>query len=254
MTSGSLLDILASSAHTLALSAVEIDSDHPQLPPDTALLFSGGRDSSLALVRLALAGRSVQPIRFQTGTGVPSDLPSVRETELRRAFPALVRPSIVLPAYGLIRRVAIERIEDDFREFDGKNLILLGEMMALTTVAIRHCQAAGVKNLAVGTTAYQSDMPEQRAVAIEFFTQFCAQSGVAYLTPVADCESADDVKYQLWDLGVSTKSLEGISIFSDSFSRASDDTILRYLHAKESICQEFLDRYHLDGQGEAGGG
>ncbi len=218
-------------------------NDNPtQLTPEVAVLFSGGRDSSLTIARLALAGHAVLPVRFTTGTGVASDLPMIREAELAASFPHHVAPSVTLPAYGLIRRVAIADVEADFRNFDGKNLILLGEMMALTTVAIRHCLQTGINRLATGATAYQAEMPEQRPVALDFFRDFCATYAVEYLTPVVECVSADEVKYELWDLGVSTKSLEGISIFSDSFSRAEDNTIERYLNAKRSVCDQFLAR------------
>lgn len=49
---------------------------------------------------------------------------------------------------------------------------------------------------------------------------------LCYQSPVYEfAQLADDVKYLLLQLGISTKSLEGISIFADSFTTPSDDVI-----------------------------
>ena len=218
--------------------------EQEQLPRATvAALFSGGRDSSLAVARLAIQNELVQPLRFVTGTNIPSELPGIREEELRRALPGKILPAVTLSAYGLVRRVAIAMIEDDFARFSGKNLVLLGEMFALLTVGLGFCLREDIPAIAFGATSYQSDMPEQRKVAVDFFHNFTRSHGIELRTPVADCASADDVKYQLWDLGISTKSLEGISIFSDSFSFAADSVVLDYLRQKRPICDEFLQRW-----------
>ncbi len=48
------------------------------------------------------------------------------------------------------------------------------------------------------------------------------------------------VKYRLLQAGISTKSLEGLSIFANSFSSASDETILSYLKRKEEKCKDVI--------------
>lgn len=211
-------------------------------PAEAAVLFSGGRDSSLAVVSYARQQRTVQPLRFITGTGIPSSLPDIRMRELQAAFPRSILDSISLPAFGLVRRIAIATLESDFRDFDGKNLILLGEKIALTALGIGFCQANEIPIVADGTSGYQVEMPEQRAVAVDAFRALAAEFGCIYETPILPYTSSDDVKYELWDCGVSTKSLEGISIFSDSFSYASDLTVSAYIERKLPIVREYLQR------------
>lgn len=54
-------------------------------------------------------------------------------------------------------------------------------------------------------------------------------------------KSEQDVKYRLLQLGLATKSLEGISIFGDSFTTPSDEIILEYLREKESFAEDIID-------------
>jgi hypothetical protein len=208
---------------------------------DAIVKFSGGRDSSLAAALLCLEGHQVQLLRYTTGFGIPSDLPLQRIAELRRAFPTAIYPVVpVLPVYGLVRRIAVATIEEDFRRYGGYNLVLLGEALALHAAGLVHCLSNGVPALADGSSGYQTDMPEQRAVALEQFRLLTESYGISYLTPVIGYPSADEVKYQLLDLGISTKSLEGISMFSDSFSYADDDKISAYLVDKVPIARSFI--------------
>ena len=203
-------------------------------------MFSGGRDSSLAVVTYARAGTTVRPLRFLTGTGIPSDLPELRFAEIKRAFPRRTMEPVTLPAYGLVRRIAIADIEADFREFGGKNLVLLGEKLAITAASLVYCLANEIDVLADGSSGYQQEMPEQRGVALEFFADLANEVGISYEAPISSYTSADQVKYELWDCGISTKSLEGISIFSDSFSTPDDATIDRYLRAKRHIALQYI--------------
>jgi predicted subunit of tRNA(5-methylaminomethyl-2-thiouridylate) methyltransferase len=210
--------------------------------PDVAVMFSGGRDSSLAVLSYALQGLNVLPLRFVTGLGIHSPLPEHRLAELQQAAPERILPSITLPAYGLVRRIATATIEEDFANYSGKNLVLLGEKLALHGVATALCIKSNIARLADGTSGYQADLPEQRPCAIEFFRSFASAYSIEYETPILPFTSEDEVKYQLLDFGVSTKSLEGISMFADAFSYASDLDVHRYLTHKRPIAEDFIAR------------
>lgn len=212
--------------------------------PVVAVMFSGGRDSSLATVIYCMGGFRVQLLRFATGFGIPSPLPAIREAELRNRFGDAILPTPEpIGVYGLVRRIAVAEIEDDFRQFDGKNLVLLGEKLALHAASIVHCLNFETEILADGTSGYQSDMPEQRDTAIDFFRELARRYGVRYETPVKSANSSDEVKYALLEAGISTKSLEGISMFSDSFSLADDATIRAYLESKKSHAMNYIERF-----------
>ncbi|WP_051371619.1 hypothetical protein [Streptomyces sp. 142MFCol3.1] len=212
--------------------------------PDVAVMFSGGRDSSLAVVRYCMTQTRVRLLRFSTGLGIPSELPAIREAELRAAFPEMIHEQTpVLSAYGIVRRLALADIEEDFRRFAGKNLVLLGEKLALHCAATVHCLRNSVTVLADGTTGYQADLPEQRHVAIKFFHDLAQHFGITYETPVLDCTSSQEVRFGLLEAGLSTKSLEGISMFADTFSYAADETVADYLAAKRQTAVEYIERH-----------
>ncbi len=65
--------------------------------------------------------------------------------------------------------------------------------------------------------------------------------GIQYRSPIYESsQSEEDVKYRLLQLGISTKSLEGISIFGDSFSAPSDETVFAYLHEKAPVALNII--------------
>ncbi|HHB1596998.1 TPA: hypothetical protein ACN976_005240, partial [Vibrio campbellii] len=92
-----------------------------------------------------------------------------------------------------------------------------------------------------GITEYQKEFPEQRLVAKEYFVDFISQYGITYESPIYEfAKSQDDVKYRLLQAGISTKSLEGLSVFADSFTPASDEVIMNYLQRKEHKCRDII--------------
>lgn len=208
---------------------------------DVALMFSGGRDSSLVACLYALQGDTPHLLSFKTGLGINGDgLREMRVAELRDRFPGQIDNWSTLPAFGLVRKIATCDLENDFRTFAGKNLILLGEKLALHACSLAYCLKNGIKVVADGSSGYQTYLPEQRPVALSFFHKLSERYGVTFETPVADVRSEDEVKYALLELGLSTKSLEGTSMFADSFSEASDSTIAAYLRRKEVLVDEYL--------------
>lgn len=141
----------------------------------------------------------------------------------------------------------IAEIEADFKRFDGKNLVLLGEKLAIHAASIVHCVNNGIEVLADGTSGYQADMPEQRDTAIEFFRDLAQLYGVRYETPIKGITSDCEVKYTLLEAGISTKSLESISMFADSFSMACNDTVRGYLEHKKTLATRYIERFAING-------
>ena len=96
--------------------------------------------------------------------------------------------------------------------------------------------------MAAGSTRYQAHFPEQMDVARERLKAFCREFGIEYLLPVGEFASEDDVKYRLLDYGVSTKSLEAVSIFSDTFTQPTSDQVAAYIDLKLPICRDYIER------------
>lgn len=213
----------------------------PKDIPAIAILFSGGRDSSLCVCLLASAGYRVHLLSFDDGIGIGSELSNYRYEELRGRFPDRINPRVRIPIFGLFRKIAIQTIEDDFARYE-KNLILLGSKLAMHAAATVYCLQHGISQLADGSNRYQSMYAEQTPEAITELKAFAAKYRIEFLNPIWNYESELAVKYDLMEYGISTKSLEGVTIFGDSFSEPSPDLVRTYIRDKLPICVSHIDR------------
>lgn len=81
----------------------------------------------------------------------------------------------------------------------------------------------------------------QKNVAIELFREFEAKYGIDYECPIYNFGDQDDVKYALMTFGLSSKSLEGVSIFGDAFSEPTEEVVGEYIKDKLDICEEHVN-------------
>jgi predicted subunit of tRNA(5-methylaminomethyl-2-thiouridylate) methyltransferase len=210
-------------------------------PDDQLVMFTGGRDSTLAGASLMLQGIPVHLFTANSGCSLHRGVLALRVEELRARFGELVVTHVVRDISGAFRSIAIENLERDVLTHR-KNLVLLGEKVAIHAHVIDYCQRNGITVVNDGVARYQEEFPEQRIVAREYFEEFMSQYGLEYRSPIYEfATSADSVKYRLLQLGLATKSLEGISIFADSFTTPSDKTVLAYLRQKEPLCRDIID-------------
>lgn len=202
-------------------------------------MFSGGRDSSLAVCLLAQAGYEVTLLTTSAGASLGEDLVKYRVEELRRAVPGQDLPWKQVSTPGLFRSVALADIERDFARWK-TNLVLLGGQIASLTEGIVTCLNHGWTQLATGYAKYEHEYMEQDPVAVDRLRAFCGEFGIELLMPVYDYTSVDHVKYSLLNFGVSTKSLESVSLFGDTFSPANPDAIAAYIDDKLDVCRSYV--------------
>lgn len=204
-------------------------------------MFTGGRDSTLAACHLMLQGIPVQLYSANSGCSLHRGILAHRVDELRRRFGDLVLGHTVEDISGAFRAIAIEHIEADILKYR-KNLVLLGEKLAIHAHLVDFCRRNGIAVVNDGITNYQKEFPEQRLVAKEFLVKMMEKFDIEYRSPIYEfAQSADDVKYKLLQLGISTKSLEGVSIFGDSFTTPSDEVIVSYLQEKAPLAMSIID-------------
>jgi predicted subunit of tRNA(5-methylaminomethyl-2-thiouridylate) methyltransferase len=223
--------------------SVSASYQQPELASQQAqlVMFTGGRDSTLAAATLMLRGVPVHLFTANSGCSLHRDILEYRVNELRARFGDLVVTHIKRDISGAFRSIAIESIEGDILRFQ-KNLVLLGEKIAIHAHVIDYCRRTGISIINDGVTRYQQEFPEQRSIARDYFRAFIAEYGIDYRSPIYElATSADVVKYKLLAIGLSTKSLEGISIFADSFTTPSDEVIAAYLLHKEDLSREIID-------------
>ena len=205
------------------------------------VMFTGGRDSTLTACHLMLQGIPVHLFSANSGCSIHRGILSYRVDELKRRFGDLVVDHVIQDISGSFRAIAIEHIESDILE-DEKNMVLLGEKIAIHAHVLDYCFRHNINIANDGITLYQKEFPEQRLVAKEYFVNIMDEYDIEYKSPIYEfASSSDKVKNRLLQIGLSTKSLEGISIFADSFSTPSDNVIMRYLKRKESIFRDIVD-------------
>jgi len=199
------------------------------------VMFTGGRDSTLAACYLMLQGIPVHLYSANSGCSLHRGILAHRVDELKNRFGELVVAHTVEDISGTFRSIAIENIEGDILKYR-KNLVLLGEKLAIHAHLIDFCRRHDIAVINDGITHYQQEFPEQRLVAKEYLVDLMQEFSIQYNSPIYEfAQSSDDVKYRLLQLGISTKSLEGVSIFGDSFTTPSDDTIISYLREKTPL-------------------
>lgn len=203
-------------------------------------MFSGGRDSSLAACLEANAGRDLLLMTARTGATIVTDVASSRVEEIRHAFPSTAIEWSQPHSAGIFRRIAIANIESDFAKYE-TNLILLGHQMAIQCEGIALALRRGIRRVVSGFAGYQADeYMEQMPIAISISRRLFEAYDLTFETPIAGYESLDDVKFQLLDFGVTTKSLEAVSLFADSFSAPLEGAVEDYMTSKIPTCVAYI--------------
>lgn len=198
------------------------------------VLFTGGRDSTLVASTLMMRNIPVCLLSADSGCSIHRDVTKYRIKELIKRFGEhLVIEYKTLDISGTFRSIALKDIESDILTYK-KNLIVLGEKLALLVHAVDFCLRNNYTDINTGYTKYQEEFPEQRGPAIKFFEDFLGHYGINFYQPIyEDAKSVEYVKYRLMQIGLSNKPLEGSTLFGDTFSVADNQTILEYLHSKQ---------------------
>ena len=168
----------------------------PETPDEVAVLFSGGRDSSLTACLLLDTGARVHLLTFNDGSFTNFIFLTFASKKIQRIFPDNLVRRVTISSYGLFRKIALANIESDFATYQ-KNLIILGSQLASHAEAVLYCLKFDVRYIASGFTKYESFLPEQMPQAISKLKAFVEEYGIQYATPVYDYADADAVKYRL---------------------------------------------------------
>lgn len=212
----------------------------PSASEPAVVLFSGGRHSSLAACLVADSYGQVDLLTTNNGATVGDRVVAYRARELRNQFPS-IRRHVTRETFGIFRRIAIAQIESDFETYR-QNLIPLGDALASHTAAIVYCRREAISTLVSGVVGYQSKALQQMPAVNAALRRFVERYGIDYQTPLLRYETIDDVKYALFEFGISTKSLEGCSLFENSYSPAAAETVERYIAEKQVLCEQYLRR------------
>lgn len=194
------------------------------------VMFSGGRDSSIAAVRLA---QQEVPLHLVTVTsGHLFGIANVRRRliELKPLLPPSTKWLQVRQPHDL-------KTDTSFYE-----LTCLpchhSYVVASCVIAAKHA----VKRLAFGYARYQSNWPEQTPLAIERLRAALSTHGIALDLPAYDLDSRESAINALKDLGVSTASLEQKCIQQISNVTLTGDRLVSQIELWEHAIQASMAR------------
>lgn len=206
---------------------------------DVAVLFSGGRDSTAVAHQLHEQGHPLHLLSFRSGLGVDEGLLSLRLAELRRAWGGTFELH-VLPIGGFVRNLCFKDLVEDVLT-DHRQLILLGEALAMIVASIGFCHMHAVRLLAMGATGYQAHFPEQQPDTLDTFASLCDEYGISFLAPGRVWRSELEVKDRLRLAGLSAKSLEAASLLADLDDQPPPEAVANYLARKLPSARSLLD-------------
>jgi len=160
------------------------------------LMFSGGRDSTLAALRLSKAGFALSLVTITSdhlhGIG-----------HVQRRIDEL--GPLLSPGTRWLRIAQPHDLRTD-TSFYAQTCLPCHH--AYVVVAANVARSLGATTLALGYTAYQSDWPEQTPVAVASLRAVLSEHGVRLLLPVRDLSSREQAACELASNGLSPTSLE----------------------------------------------
>lgn len=205
-----------------------------------AVLFSGGLDSSLAVCKMIEQGYDIELLHFDQGALLSNDLPSIRMSEIQKAYPSSSVTMHKINASGIFRCLALTTLESDIIKHN-VSLICMGCKLAMHVCASIFCVRNNISVVADGSTKRQERYAEQRMIAIDFIKNLYGKYGIIYTNPIYYLEESD-IKYGLFDRGLTIQSMEDTCLFSHTFSTAPDSSINEYVNSKKSMCHELIER------------
>lgn len=205
-----------------------------------AVMFSGGRDSTLAAAYYAERGCAVHLLTFENGSHQAIEIVRSRVKELRSRWPEEVRIWNILSCSKALRDIALMTLTADVRLY-GEQLVCLGSAFAMVARSIDYCVSRSVPTLAVGYAAYQRHYPEQSPAAIQFFAAFAKEYHVDFRCPGQSRETEEEAKVMLDALGLSPKALEATGMWDWTYpENVGQEIIEQYLTAKSDIARRFI--------------
>lgn len=195
------------------------------------VMFSGGRDSTLAAIALHEAGYKLVLVTVSSPHLVGLDRVKLRLHELQRVLPAgtiwmnVVQPGSVVPMPP---------------GFSDRTCLPCQEAYALTGYKVT--RERGLKDLAMGYAGYQSDWPEQTPSATARLAKVLKDRGVRLHLPVYGVRAKIEAIKSLARYGLAQESLEQKCVKQVTNIALTGDVLSQQLDLWEALLTESLDQ------------
>lgn len=220
----------------------------PRTTKDVLLLYSAGKDSTLAAIRLKNAGYKVHFIHFDNGAMLDSDKPYLT---FKNTF---ANYKDYYFSYEN-RAVKVEKsFNNYFSAWEKENGILLKDgtidseirclscRMAMYTEALIYAKENNFKYIAEGARISQKFMIEQKEM-LDLLQDLACQSSVELLFPVLELEDDFQEKQELLKNGFSSKSWESKCLLGrKTKEKTIDDKKIIINYYEENIKPKMLQK------------
>ena len=203
-----------------------VSEDYSQTPRHCVLMFSGGRDSTLAALRLHQQGYRITLVTVQSNHLFGIHHVHQRLRQLRNVIPTDTQ-------WMTIQQPKELRTDTSFYE-----LTCLPCHHAYVVVAAALSVHLGTRFLAFGYAGYQNTWPEQTPLATSRLCTLLVRHGIELLLPVYDIQSREQVETELRSYGVASRSLEQKCLQQINNVELSEDN----LHAQISLWEQAIDQ------------
>lgn len=172
------------------------EAKQAEIKPGRILMFSGGRDSSLAALRLSDLGHPLTLVTVSANHLYGVDRVRERLAEL----------GTKLPRDTHWMRIRQPRTGGEFGAAFGRTCLPCQHDYALAGALI--AKQLGISRLAFGYASYQSTWPEQHPTATAALSAVLGEVGIRLELPVYDLASRQDAMTQLTAAGLNDGALE----------------------------------------------
>lgn len=197
------------------------------------LMFSGGRDSTLAAIRLANAGYDLTLVTITSDHLFGIDAVKRRLGELSNFLPNETE-------WLRIKQPSELQTDTSFYE-----QTCLPCHHAYVVVAGAVAGSLGITNLAFGYAAYQGTWPEQTPLATSRLRTVLESLGIRLLLPVYDLSSLLAAENELRSIGLSTLALEQKCSRQVTNVELADDQLQSQIALWERAILESARKLHL---------
>jgi hypothetical protein len=196
----------------------------------TILMFSGGRDSTLAALRMAVTGE--QNLLVTVSSAHLIGIERVR-ARLRELLPHLG------PSTRWCRVIQPTDLRTDVSFYDRTCLPCHHAYVVVSGVLAR---ALGASRLAFGYTGYQREWPEQTPLAVARLRSVLDRHGIALELPVYNVLTKDAANAELCAHGLSIEALEQKCLRQISNVRLTDERLQQQIALWESAIDDSMSR------------
>jgi hypothetical protein len=213
------------------MQTAEVRSPPKSPPKDECLvMFSGGRDSTIAALRLSRRGVALRLVTVSSGHLFGIERVSKRIRELQPILPAAT-------LWVQVKQPTDLRTDTSFYE-----MTCLPCHHSYVVVSGVLASLARARRLAFGYAKYQSDWPEQSPLAIDRLASVLNRHGIGLELPAYDLSSREAAIRELTEIGLSVESLEQKCMQQISNVALAPDRLVQQIDLWERAIDQSMSR------------